>query len=316
MSEGLTVPFNSSIFVLGAGELGMAVLRGLTQRGRTSKLAVLLRSETVRSTDIQKKQIIAELREIGAELVSGDLQHDSVDELASIFQPFETVIGCTGFAAGKNAQINIAQGVLQAGVKRYVPWQFGVDYDRIGSGSAQDLFDEQLRVRELLRGQNKTEWLIISTGMFTSFLFDPAFGVVDLTQGHVRALGSWDNSVTVTAAADIGILTAAILFEEPPLRNQVVYTAGDTITYKRLAEIVTAMTGREIHKTVWTVDRLREELAQDPMNALRKYRVVFAEGIGVAWNAELSYNATRNIPVRNVEHWLKSPTTSGKDRYR
>jgi NmrA-like family len=252
---------------------------------------------------------------LGAELVSGDLQHDSVDELASIFQPFETVIGCTGFAAGRNAQLKIAQGVLQAGVK-HVPCQFGVDYDRIGSGSAQDLFDEQLRVRELLRAQNKTEWLIISTGIFTSFLFDSAFGVVDLAHGHVRALGSWDNSVTVTAAEDIGILTAAILFEEPPLRNQVVYTAGDTITYGRLAEIVTAMTGREIHKEVWTVDRLREELARDPMNILRKYRVVFAEGIGVAWNAEMCYNATRNIPVKNVEHWLQSATTSGKDRYR
>jgi hypothetical protein len=313
MSEGLTVPFNSPILVLGAGELGMAVLRGLVRQGRKSKLAVLLRSETVRSPDTQKKQTIAELGELGAELVCGDLQHDSVDELASIFQRFETVIGCTGFAAGRNAQLKIAQGVLQAEVKRYVPWQFGVDYDRIGSGSAQDLFDEQLRVRELLRAQNKTEWLIISTGMFTSFLFDFAFGVVDLAHGHVRALGSWDNSVTVTAAEDIGILTAAILFEEPPLRNQVVYTAGDTITYRRLAEIVTAMTGLEIHKEVWTVDRLREELAQDPTNAVRKYRVVFAEGIGVAWNAEVSYNATRNIPVKNVERWLESATTSGKD---
>jgi nucleoside-diphosphate-sugar epimerase len=307
--------FNSSILVLGAGELGMAVLRGLAaQRGRKlePKLAVLLRPETVRSTDIHKRHTIAEVREADIELVSGDLQHDSADELASIFQPFETVIGCTGFAAGKSTQLKIAQAALQAGVKRYVPWQFGVDYDRIGRGSAQDLFDEQLSVRELLRAQSKTEWLIISTGMFTSFLFDSTFGVVDLAQGHVRALGSWDNAVTVTAAEDIGVLTAAILFEEPPLRNQVVYTAGDTITYRRLAETVAAVTGREIHKTVWTVDALREELAQDPTNALRKYRVVFAEGTGVAWSPEKSYNSTRNITVTDVQHWLESATKSGK----
>ncbi|MEI9813736.1 MAG: hypothetical protein WDO18_14275 [Acidobacteriota bacterium] len=120
--------------------------------------------------------------------------------------------------------------------------------------------------------------------------------------------------MTVTTAEDIGILTAAILFEEPPLRNQVVYTAGDTITYGRLAETVTAVTGREIRKTVWTVDDLREALAQDPMNSLRKYRLVFAEGIGVAWNAQMSYNATRNIPVKDVEHWLESATKSGKDQ--
>jgi hypothetical protein len=167
-------------------------------------------------------------------------------------------------------------------------------------------------VRELLRAQNKTEWLIISTGMFTSFLFDSAFGVVDLAQGRVRALGGWDNAVTVTTAEDIGMLTAKILFEEPPLRNQVVYTAGDTITYRQLAETVAAVTGRKVQKTVWTVDDLKEELAQDPTNALRKYRVVFAEGIGVAWSAQSSYNATRNIPVTDVEHWLESATKNGK----
>jgi hypothetical protein len=48
---------------------------------------------------------------------------------------------------------------LDAGVKRYFPWQFGVDYDVIGGGSAQDLFDEQLDVRDLLRSQDRTEWL-------------------------------------------------------------------------------------------------------------------------------------------------------------
>jgi len=54
-------------------------------------------------------------------------------------------------------------------VKRYFPWQFGVDYDVIGRGSAQDLFDKQLDVRHLLRGQSGTEWVVVSTGMFMSF---------------------------------------------------------------------------------------------------------------------------------------------------
>jgi len=68
----------------------------------------------------------------------------------------------------------LARAVLDAGVRRYVPWQFGVDYDVIGRGSAQDLFDEQLDVRDALRSQSGTEWVIISTGMFTSFLFEPS----------------------------------------------------------------------------------------------------------------------------------------------
>ena len=91
-----------------------------------------------------------------------------------------------------------------------MPWQFGVDYDVLGKGSAQDLFNEQLEVRELLRAQRATEWIIISTGMFTSFLFEPAFGVVDLAKNTVHALGSWDTQVTVTTPEDIGMLTATV----------------------------------------------------------------------------------------------------------
>lgn len=50
-------------------------------------------------------------------------------------------------------QIKIAKALLAAGVKRYFPWQFGIDYDVTGRNSSQGLFDSQLDVRDLLRGQ-------------------------------------------------------------------------------------------------------------------------------------------------------------------
>ena len=252
---------------------------------------------------------MAELNSLGVRLVSGDLHTNTVDDLAAICSPFHTVIGCTGFVAGASIQMKITEAVLAGGVERYVPWQFGVDYDVIGKGSAQDLFDEQLDVRTLLRAQGKTNWLIISTGMFTSFLFEPSFGVVDLDQASVHALGGWENSVTVTTAEDIGELTAAILDAEPFLANQVVYTAGDTLTYEQLAQTVQTVLRRDVRRSVWTVEHLEDELAQEPTNTLRKYRVVFAQGRGVAWAKDKTFNATRGIPVTDVEQWLASHVT-------
>jgi hypothetical protein len=35
--------------------------------------------------------------------------------------------------------------------------------------------------------------VIVSTGLFTSFLFEEQFGVVEWEKGIVRALGDWDN---------------------------------------------------------------------------------------------------------------------------
>jgi len=299
---------STSILVLGAGELGMAVLRNLAARAHQApgmSVSVLLRPSTIASSDPRKQQDIDELRSLGIELVQGELASDSPAELSAIFKRFHTVISCTGFVTGSGFQRKLTRAVLDAGVPRYIPWQFGVDYDVIGRGSAQDLFDEQLDVRDLLRSQDRTAWIIISTGMFTSFLFEPSLGVVDLTQDTVHALGSWDNSVTVTTPEDIGKLTAEIVFAEPPIRNQVVYTAGDTITYGRLADIAETASGRALRREVWTVPELKAELAKDPDNAIKKYRVVFAEGRGVAWDKNRTFNAQRGIEVVDVQRWAR-----------
>ncbi|MET8615665.1 hypothetical protein [Streptomyces misionensis] len=84
--------------------------------------------------------------------------------------------------------MKVAQAALQARLPRYFPWQFGVDFDVIGRGSPQDIFDSQLDVRDLLRSQDQTEWVIISTGMFMNYLFEPGSGMVDLPNDTVNAL--------------------------------------------------------------------------------------------------------------------------------
>lgn len=303
------MPEPSSILVLGAGELGKAVLRGLTgseSRPPGATITVLLRPSTIDSPDPSKQREIAELRALGVDLLPGDLVEGSVAELSALFQGFDTVIGCTGFVAGRSIQLKLARAALDAGVARYVPWQFGVDYDVIGRGSAQDLFDEQLDVRDLLRSQDRTEWVIISTGMFTSFLFESSFGVVDFAQNAVHALGSWDNAVTVTTPEDIGSLTAEIAFAEPRIVNRVVYTAGDTITYARLADLVDAALGRTLRRVEWSVPALKDELAKDPGDPIKKYRVVFAEGRGVSWELGQTFNAQRGIEVMDVEQWARA----------
>ncbi|HEY2000170.1 NmrA family NAD(P)-binding protein, partial [Paraburkholderia sp.] len=179
------------------------------------------------------------------------------------------------------------------------------DYDVIGRGSAQDLFDEQLDVRDLLRSQEQTEWVIVSTGMFTSFLFEPSFGVVNLQVGTVHALGSWDNAVTVTTAADIGAATVEIVFSEPRVANRIVYLAGDTVTYRQLANAVDAILSLNVRRVVWSVPQLAEELTLEPDNSIRKYRVVFAQGAGVAWHKDRTFNAQHGIAVSDMEEWMR-----------
>ncbi|MCZ8392050.1 aromatic alcohol reductase [Achromobacter xylosoxidans] len=291
--------------VLGAGQLGLAMLRGLAPHAAAGDLAVLLRPSSLRTDDPRKQRDLATLRALGVQIVSGDLLAQPTAELAGLFGRYGTVVSCTGFVGGPGVQRKIARAALDGGVRRFVPWQFGVDYDLIGRGSPQDLFDEQLDVRDMLRAQSATEWLIVSTGMFTSFLFEPAFGVVDLAARRVNALGGWDTQVTVTTADDIGALTAAILRAEPRLANQVVYVAGDTVSYRQLADTVDRELGIETQRQAWTVPALMRELAAAPGDPMRKYRAVFAQGRGVAWDPARTFNAAHGIATQGLTAWVR-----------
>jgi nucleoside-diphosphate-sugar epimerase len=294
----------ATTLVLGAGELGLAVISGLLQQNPESarSVSVLLRPATDHAGD----EVARQLAERGLRIVYGDLASETVDGLAAIFTGFDTVICCTGFVGGPGTQRKITAAVLQAGVGRYVPWQFGVDYDVVGRGSGQPVFDEQSDVRDMLRGQSATEWIIVSTGMFTSFLFEPAFGLVDLECGKIHALGSWDNRLTVTTSDDIGRLTAAILAQQPRIQDEVVYVAGDTFSYTQLAAMVERHLGRAVERVLWDMDRLRSEAAAHPDDAMRKYRLAFARDTGVAWDKDHTFNAVQRIAVTDVLAWLDS----------
>ena len=270
-------------------------------------LAVLLRPSTIASNEPDKQRDITELRSLGVKFVPGDLGADRVTDLSEYFRGSDTVIGCTGFAAGRHVQLKLAHAALGAGVKRYFPWQFGVDYDAIGRGStAGPVSTSNLPMRGLLRCTRPN-------GMGDRFdghvhqLFVRAQNVHSawLTWRRTRftRLGSWDTEVTVTTPEDIGVLTAEVVFTEPRIVNRVVYTASDTITYERLADIVESVIGRKLRRVEWRVPMLKDELAADSDNPIKKYRVVFAEGTGVSWEISKTINAQRGIEVMDVEQW-------------
>jgi hypothetical protein len=310
------VPSSSSasrqgILVIGAGELGTSVSMALSRRRAPESdgggVTVLLRP----SSTPARARLRSELADDGIAIEDADVSVASQSELAAVMCRFHTVVSCIGFTAGPGTQRKLTEAALAAGVPRYIPWQFGCDYDAIGRGSPQDLFDEQLDVRDLLRGQHNTEWIIVSTGMFTSFLFEPAFGIVDLSEPAVHALGGWDTEVTVTTADDIGALTAEILYFTPPFANQVVYVAGDTLSYGELADIVERVGGAPVIRTVWTIDHLLEDLEKHPADTMAKYRAVFAQGKGVAWPKQSSFNAVHGFRTTGAEEWASTHIAPG-----
>lgn len=296
-----------NMLVLGAGELGMAVLRQLVPRRgpAASPLTVLVSPGSLNAPSLEQAQNYRDLRATGVQLLPFDLVDRPDEELIALLSRFHTVINCTGFVAGPGTQIRLTNAVLRAGVSRYFPWQFGVDYDIIGKGSGQPVFDEQYEVRGLLRAQARTEWVIVSTGMFTSFLFEPAFGLIDADAGVVRGLGTWETKVTVTTPEDIGRLTTDILLERPRIVNEVVRVASDTLSYREFADLVDEVMGRRFRRELLTIDMLVSELARHSEDGMARYRLGFSRGDGMWWDKATTYNAMRGIATTNTKAWLQ-----------
>ncbi len=78
-----------------------------------------------------------------------------LNALKNHFADFDTVINCMGFVAGAGTQIKITRAVLEARVKRYFPWQFGVNYDVVGKGSGQPVWDEQYGCQDAFAGTER-----------------------------------------------------------------------------------------------------------------------------------------------------------------
>src|SRR5690606_19957833 len=134
------------------------------------------------------------------------------------------------------------------------------------------LFGEMVRVRALLRAQGRARWTVLSTGLFMSFLFLPQFGVVDLEWRVVRALGGWEERITLTAVEDVGRMVAEVVFVRPDeTEDRVVFAAGDTVSYGEIADVVEEAFGAGFKREVWGRDELRGRMDKEPENGMVKY---------------------------------------------
>lgn len=308
----------TSVLIIGAGELGTAILSSLISHPSyspsTTALAVLRRASTLTSADAATQSELSRLRALGVSSEAGDFVAAPQAELVAIFKRYDVVIQAAGYGTPPGTLLRVAQAAVTAGVRRFFPWQFGVDYqavaDQGGEGGLEasghsELFGEMLAVRKMLKEQRGTGWTVVSTGLFMSFLFLREFGVVDLQGRVVRGLGSWGNKVTVTDVAGIGSMVAEVVYSPGETNNKVVYVAGDTVSYREVADTVEAVFGPGFKREEWDREFLARRLEEHPGDLMLKYQNAFASGVGVSWEMERTLNHQRGIKLTDLRQYAE-----------
>ncbi|EPS36870.1 hypothetical protein H072_9504 [Dactylellina haptotyla CBS 200.50] len=299
-----------SILIIGHGELGLSVIESLhssPSKKPLTSLTVLARPQTVSSLPKTDPAKYSMLDKRNVHWLPLDIETASLDDLKTAFKPFTAVIYASGMFAAAGTPTKVATAVRDAGVKYFIPWQFGVDYDVIGPTAAGGLFAEQYWIRKLLREENHgLKWNIISNGLFASFVFYEPFGIVNKEEGSVTALGGWDNKVTLTAAEDIGKVTAELVHERLNGKGSdgILYIAGETVTYGQIADTIQEKLGGQIERKVLDTRTVRDILERDPENKLAKYQLVFGEGNGCFWDSSTTYNEEKGVRMMKFREWM------------
>lgn len=219
------------ITIVGAsGDLGSRIARELLQRN--ARVRAITRSGSAAPR-------LEQLRELGAEVASVDFDDETA--LARSLEGSSVVISCV---AGLREAIVVAQeklldAAVRAGVPRFIPSDFSIDFARLPRGSNRNL-DLRSEFRRRL-----DDAPIKSTSILNGAFMDMLTGTAPFILFRIRCVLCWgdpDQLMDWTTIADTARYTAAAALD--PTTPRELRIAGEEISARGLATVMSDLTGR------------------------------------------------------------------------
>ncbi len=242
-----------TILVAGAtGLLGAKIVDALLAEEGIAVRA-LVRDEHPRDDEARRR--LDGFRARGVALIVGDLRDadslrravDGVHGIVSAVQGGEDII-----VAGQATLLRAAE---RAGVGRFIPSDYSVDYFKLDEGDNPNL-DLRRRFAATLR-ESAVAHTFVLNGAFIEVELGPWGALIDEGAGTFSYWGDGDTPVDMTATDDVARYTAAAVLD-PGLANRTLHVAGDTLTMKEFRAAYEDATGRRLEeRRLGSVDELK-----------------------------------------------------------
>lgn len=225
---------NKTILVAGAtGNLGGRIVDALLEKG--ANVRAIVREETSREK-------IGALREKGVRIFQTDMLDKN--EIASACAGVDCVVSALSGLREViiDTQKVLLDGAVKAGVPRFIPSVFSLDFTNLVPGTNRNL---DLR-REFERYLDSTP--IAATSIFNGAFMDLLTTKMPLILFRFKRILYWgDPSVKMdlTTMDDAAEFTARAALDETAPRH--LRIAGDSVSAADLKDIVTRVTGNEFH---------------------------------------------------------------------
>ncbi len=236
-----------------------------------------------------------------------------VKDLVAAFRGQDVVINTVATAAVVNTKNDrFIDAAIAAGVKRYVPSEFGLNNANPAAQAQTPVFKAKGEVQAYLRAkadQGLIEWTNFSPGLWVRWSLERQLMGFHIAEGKITL---WDDGETFfsatteenTALAVLRALTTHV----DETRNKNVFLQDIKTSQKELLATVEKLTGRkfEVERLDGesTVRELKKLTAEgDPIAPLKLIELSFAMGIGAWFEAEDGeiLNETLGLPKTNVD---------------
>jgi hypothetical protein len=250
--------------VIGAGTLGNYIVQQLLK----DKAAGTVKEVVVLSRQGSKSTVQGD-----AKVIQVDYSNDESIKhaLTGVDVAISTISG-----TAVDVQVKIAVAAKEAGVKLFVPSEFG---GVTVEGQTEGRFGAKANIQSQLKALG-IPYAAFYTGLFADYIWSPFFDL-DVTSGKVSVGGDGNKPITLTSRPDIARYVSYILTHLPAeqLKNRAFTIAGDNKTFSEIFKAYDEKTGKKLEVTYLSLSELDAKIAANPQNisfVLRKYWVTAA----------------------------------------
>lgn len=177
--------------------------------------------------------------------------YDSVDSLKQAFQGQDAVISLVGGGA-LGDQNKLIDASIAAGVKRFIPSEFGSNTTDPRTRAIVPVFEAKLKTVEYLKSkQDSISWTGIVTGPFFDWGHKVGFLGLNAQSKTATIVDSGNATFSATNLGTIGEAVVKTLEHAEATKNQYVYISGFQTTQNELLAAAEKITGEK-----WTVDKV------------------------------------------------------------
>ncbi|KAI0269403.1 NAD-P-binding protein [Gloeopeniophorella convolvens] len=169
-------------------------------------------------------------------------------------------------------QTTIAEAAKEAGVKLFLPSEWGGDTE----GASEGPFGQKAAIQTHLKALD-LPYALFFTGPFSDYIFTPYLWL-DVVGGKVTVAGDGNAQISFTSRSDTARYISYVLTHLPAeqLKNRSFTLAGDTTTFNEIFKEYQEKTGKKLEITYVPVSELQERVAANPGDFIAFLHTIFA----------------------------------------